>query len=499
MTTPQESAREAAEVSPAAEWNDDGELLRRFVTDREEAAFRELVRRHLDFVYSAARRRLGGDAHSAADIAQQVFTALARHAARLPPKVLLPAWLYGTTRRLSANFVRAEHSRRAREQAAHLMNEINAPVSSACEWERLRPLLDTVIDDLCERDRGAIVLRYFAQRSFADIGAQLHVTEDAARMRVERALEKMRAALARRGVVSTSSALGGLLTHHAVTAAPAGMVVTVASLALQSGPAVFSFFAFMTSTKFIVGAAAAIMIAGATGLVWPTSRAASSLTDRDAPAVAPASPTIIAQSASAVVRSPAERIEFSGPVTVETLTAAESKRNELPTGARLVAAVTQRRVEKLDTLVGLSPEQKARVADVFMREHTVLETFSPEERGTKGMDARRTSRREVRDALTAEQQQKYDISPQSLGGGLAVDPASMVSRLDQTVKLTTEQKKKAEEILWDDVMNQMAALPASEQLRGFLWRDAVRDRLRAILTREQLTTFDTTPPYRKNR
>ena len=60
--------------------NDDATLLRRFVEQDSEAAFTELVQRHLDLVYGAALRRTGGDAHAAADVAQQVFAALARQA-----------------------------------------------------------------------------------------------------------------------------------------------------------------------------------------------------------------------------------------------------------------------------------------------------------------------------------------------------------------------------------------------------------------------------------
>ena len=56
---------------------DDAELIRRYAEQRSEAAFAELVRRHLGLVYSAALRRLGGDAHGAADVAQVVFVKLA--------------------------------------------------------------------------------------------------------------------------------------------------------------------------------------------------------------------------------------------------------------------------------------------------------------------------------------------------------------------------------------------------------------------------------------
>lgn len=140
-----------------------------------------------------------------------------------------------------------------------------------------------------------------------------------------------------------------------------------------------------------------------------------------------------------------------------------------------------------------------RAAALFAKEATILDGIPEQERGEKGMEARVATRKDVRAALTDEQRRKYDISPQSLGGGLPVDPANMVTRLDQAVKLTPQQKQKAIEILWEDVIDQVAALPADQQLKGFQWRDPVRDRLRGILSNEQQSAFDVTPPYRKNR
>ena len=100
--------------------------------------------------------------------------------------------------------------------------------------------------------------------------------------------------------------------------------------------------------------------------------------------------------------------------------------------------------------------------------------------------------------LTPEQRQKYDVSPQRLGGGLPADPANLVVSLDQKVTLTAEQKQKATAIIWDDLMDQMAKLPAEQTLPGFRWSDKVRDQLRGVLTPEQQAKFDQTTPYRKS-
>ncbi|MCX6956754.1 MAG: sigma-70 family RNA polymerase sigma factor, partial [Verrucomicrobia bacterium] len=181
---------------------DDLELLRRYLDEHSQAAFTELVRRHLDLVYGAAFRRTDGDAPLAEDIAQQVFTQLARDAAGLRRHPRLGGWLYVATRHATASAMRAERRRKLREEKA--MNDPTALPEP--DWRQLRPELDAVIDRLAESDRDAVLLRFFEAKAFAEIGATLGISEDAARMRVERALEKLRSLLARRGIASTATA-----------------------------------------------------------------------------------------------------------------------------------------------------------------------------------------------------------------------------------------------------------------------------------------------------
>ncbi|MDO8539655.1 MAG: sigma-70 family RNA polymerase sigma factor [Opitutaceae bacterium] len=250
---------------------DDAELLRGYAQERDESAFGELVQRHVNLVYGVALRRLGGDAHGAADVTQQVFTALARRAPSLSGRVLLPGWLYGAARNLSADFVRSEHARRAREQEAHTMHELDSNPSAAAKWDEVRPMLDNMIDELSARDREAVVLRFFAQRSFAQIGAALNVSEDAARMRLERALDKLHALLARRGVTSTSAALAAILANQAAATAPAGLAASVAGAALSGmavngAGALAALIASMSASKVSMSVAAAGALAVATAV-----------------------------------------------------------------------------------------------------------------------------------------------------------------------------------------------------------------------------------------
>ncbi|MEO6245658.1 MAG: sigma-70 family RNA polymerase sigma factor [Opitutaceae bacterium] len=244
----------------------DAELIRRYAEEKSEAAFADLVRRHLDLVYSAALRRLAGDTHAAADVTQLVFTALARQAAALTRGVVLPAWLYATTRNVAVDFIRTEQRRRTREQEAHTMHETISSPEPTDDWEQLRPFLDTAMDELAAIDREAVLLRYFAKRPFAEIGAALRVSEDAARMRVERALEKLRALLARRGIKSSASAVGVVLAGQAVSAAPAGMAGSVASAVAAStgalaGATTWAGLAqFMANTKLSLGVGGLIVV-----------------------------------------------------------------------------------------------------------------------------------------------------------------------------------------------------------------------------------------------
>jgi len=251
--------------------NDDVDLLSRYTRDRSQVAFGELVRRHLNLVYNCAQWRVGGDAHLAKDVAQQVFVALARQADSLGPTVVLPAWLFTCTRNAAAQVVRTERRRRIREEQAQLMNATASDPSPEPDWGNLRPVLQDSMDELGERDREAVVLRFFEGRSFSEVGAQLRLTENAARMRVERALDKLHGLLARRGIQSTSAAVALALSGHVMSAAaPVGLAATVTSAALAGGGAITggaALVAFMSTIKVQVAALAVAGFAGGAAFV----------------------------------------------------------------------------------------------------------------------------------------------------------------------------------------------------------------------------------------
>jgi RNA polymerase sigma factor (sigma-70 family) len=214
----------------------DAELLHRFVADRSESAFTELVHRHLTLVHATALRRVGRDAHAADDVTQQVFVSLARKASSLRGHATLAGWLYVCTHHATAEWVRREQRRKQREATAHSMH-LNDSSAESQDDTRLRPLLDDALVTLKPDEREALVLRFFSGRSFAEIGNAVQSSEEAARKRVDRALEKLHAVLVRRGVTSTVAALGTALTAASLDSAPAGLALKVAGVALTKAAA----------------------------------------------------------------------------------------------------------------------------------------------------------------------------------------------------------------------------------------------------------------------
>jgi hypothetical protein len=200
------------------------------------------------------------------------------------------------------------------------MNDAQIPDSKATtvDWDRIRPELDGVLDELADRDRNAVLLRFFENRPYAEIGAALKLTEDAARMRVDRALEKLRTILARRGITSTSTALVVALSQHAAEVKPAGLAASVAASALAGS---------MT-------AAAGIGVAGSSATLWmlPAGLGTGSLV-----AIAALSASLIgnawmwgrANVQQSSPRSPSAITEAKAPLAAPSLTFSDLRREDL--------------------------------------------------------------------------------------------------------------------------------------------------------------------------
>ena len=219
---------------------DDKALLREYVECGSEEAFGALVSRHVNKVYSVALRHTGNPAQ-AEEITQAVFVILARKSRGLRKGVILSGWLYHTARLTSVTFIRSEIRRARRQQEAYMQTAANE--SSTDAWPQIAPLLDSAMADLNEKDRHAVVLRFFDQKSMKEVGDAMDASEDAAKKRVTRALEKLRKYFSKRGVNSTTAIIAGAISSNSVQTAPAGLAKVATSVALaKSGAAAGSTF-----------------------------------------------------------------------------------------------------------------------------------------------------------------------------------------------------------------------------------------------------------------
>jgi RNA polymerase sigma factor (sigma-70 family) len=198
----------------------DLELLRQFSETGSESAFTELLKLHLPLVYGVAMRQTCGDSSLADEIAQQTFCTLARKAGDISRETILGAWLCRTTFYIAQKAIRYEQRRRVREQQAACMQSSFTNADSENIWDELSPHIDEVINLLPEKERGAIVLRFLDQKPIGELAAALGISEEAARMRISRGLEKLRNLFAKRGITVSSIAIATLLSEKSRASVP---------------------------------------------------------------------------------------------------------------------------------------------------------------------------------------------------------------------------------------------------------------------------------------
>jgi RNA polymerase sigma factor (sigma-70 family) len=254
---------------------DDISLLREYVNHESEDAFAALVARHVNKVYSVALRH-ARNPHQAEEITQAVFVILARKARRLGGQVILSGWLCRTAQLTAVTFVRSEIRRARREQEAYMQNPLVETDSDV--WPQIEPLLDAAMAGLSEADYHAVVLRFFDGKSMKEVGAALGASEGAAKMRVNRAVEKMRRFFARRGIVVSVAILTAAISANSVQSAPATLAKTAATVALAKGATastptltlikgVLKIMAWTKAKTAIVAGVATLLVAGTATVV----------------------------------------------------------------------------------------------------------------------------------------------------------------------------------------------------------------------------------------
>ncbi len=251
--------------------NDDMALVREYAASQSEQAFETLVSRHVNLVYSAALRQ-ARDADLAQEITQAVFIILARKAGSLSPKTILSGWLYRAARFAAADALKIQRRRQLREQEAFMEGVFQNEPDAA--WEQLSPLLDEAMARLRDKDRDAIVLRFFENKSLQEVGAALGLEERAAQKRVARSLDKLRDFFTKRGVDSTATGIAEKISANSIQAAPVALAKTISTVAITKGAAAGgSTLALVkgalktmawTKAKTAVVAAAVVILAGTT-------------------------------------------------------------------------------------------------------------------------------------------------------------------------------------------------------------------------------------------
>ncbi len=215
---------------------DDWQLLNQYATERSEEAFRALVERYAGMVYQAALRQTGNP-HAAEEVAQVVFITLARKAGRIPRQATLYGWLFRATRFAALNQARQNANRQRHEQEAFAMQSTVEHSEADCLWERITPHLNDALDSLSAADRELVMIRFFGDKSQKDVAEALGVSEETARKRLSRAIERLRVIFARRGVAASPVALAAAFAAHGVQAVPVEMAASWAKAAMAKAAA----------------------------------------------------------------------------------------------------------------------------------------------------------------------------------------------------------------------------------------------------------------------
>ena len=209
----------------------DRELLRAYVQNSDEAAFRKLVERYVPMVRAVALRGVR-DANLSEEITQNAFALLARKARKLSKEVTVSGWLFKTARYETLRLTRKEATRL--KKMKHYAQESTLTEAAIHPEPNFREPLDDALSKLNENDRNAILLRFYESMSYRELGEKLGKTEAAAQKQVERSLDKLRVRLHRRGVAVTHAMIASAFLSQFHSNVQAANVAKLTSSSLSS-------------------------------------------------------------------------------------------------------------------------------------------------------------------------------------------------------------------------------------------------------------------------
>jgi RNA polymerase sigma factor (sigma-70 family) len=522
---------------------DTSELLRRYVNEGSESAFAELVREHINLVYSAALRETNGDEALAKDISQAVFIELVRKSRSLVDHPSLAGWLYTTVRFVAANLRRAEQRRRCREEEAQSMRDLLSEDSPDQAWQQIRPVLDGALHELNAADRTALVLRYLEDRSLREVGAVLGIQENSARMRVDRALEKLRGLLGRRGITSTTSGLVAALAVGAITPAPEALAAAIASTTLASGAAAGTtsliIMNLMTATKITL--ISALVVAGIAVPAWQQTRlqkarsenlqlraheadrhdqkteVASTQTEAERLRKGETDQAELQQLREWKEQSEPELLRLRGMAGVarranaeaEALRAQLSHQTANPAGEAMADAVKlamqqqlEGRLSRMTSSLKLTPEQAQSAREILTRQSQAMSTgmqqafsgkYDKDELMRLGKEAGNTDE-QIKALLSPDQKDGYQSYQKEEAANIArLTANNELVQLQPALGLTPDQQDRAFAGLYDVKLNELTGSvkpPSGDQLEGMQWMlEQNADALKPILTPTQLDSY----------
>lgn len=280
----------------------DAQLLERFVTKRDEAAFEVLLWRHGPMVLNLCRRVLN-ETHAAEDAFQATFLVFVKKAGSVGKGQAVGSWLYKVAYRvaLQARALASKHAVHSLPTADLAVIAQASAASGDLLWSDLRPLLDEEVSRLPEKYRSPIILCDLAGMTHAEAAEELGCPQGTVSVRLMRARERLRSRLIRRGVAISAGAVVTLLCENAGSAAmPSLLVPTTLEAALQfaarkaATAGTISVHAvtlaqkamkgmFMTKLKFAAGAVLAIgLLATGAGVYMGATEAGDRATDAGA-------------------------------------------------------------------------------------------------------------------------------------------------------------------------------------------------------------------------